>query len=80
MLGVISERLEQLACTAAILLNGRACSPSMDLEPVAKAHDYRFIRLGRGGWVARAHAELHQVVVTTFYTKEGVVIELAPVR
>ena len=36
-MGIITERLEQLARTATILLDGRLCGPSVDLKPVTKA-------------------------------------------
>jgi hypothetical protein len=36
-MGIITERLEQLARTATILLDSRLCGPSVDLKPVTKA-------------------------------------------
>lgn len=70
LLGVIAERLEQLACTAAVVFNGRRCGASMDLEPAAKPFDeHWFVRRG-GGRVAGAHAELHQVLVKAPYPEK----------
>jgi hypothetical protein len=79
--GLITQRIEQLAGPPAILPEGRLCCASMDLKPMAKAGDKRrFAGLGSASRLARADAELHQILVKAPYTEKGVVIDLAPVR